>query len=260
MSVPARHGEIERQRVLRAVEGLVVDLARLDPLDVRAQDRLHPALAEQRLRPDLAGGQEALLPGTPSRRRRNPPARTRCSDRSRRPGRAARGCHRACLGIPYGVPLREIYLIFSGAVPSGRCGDAGLTGRSMSVRPPARPARVPGRGVPAAVWTARRTGSGRRASRFAAAGGARGRTGSRTRSTPAGGGRGGSRRAAGAVRCAGCCSAPGRWPGRNSLADRTSSSTAWGSGWSRSLRPPQGQVAGEQVAGDHAGQVDRVFG
>ena len=57
-----QHGEIEGQGIAGTVQGLVVDLARFDPLDVSAQDRLHPALAEQRLGPDLAGGQEALLP------------------------------------------------------------------------------------------------------------------------------------------------------------------------------------------------------
>ena len=56
-----QHGEVEGKGVVPAVEGLVVDLARLDPLDVRAQDGLDPALTEQRLGPDLAGGQVSLL-------------------------------------------------------------------------------------------------------------------------------------------------------------------------------------------------------
>ena len=40
------------------------------------------------------------------------PRSTRCSDRSRRPGRPPAGAIERTSGIPHGVPLREIYLIF----------------------------------------------------------------------------------------------------------------------------------------------------
>ena len=56
-----QHREVERQALVRAVEGLVEELALLDPLDVGAEDRADAALTEQRLGPGLAGGQEAAL-------------------------------------------------------------------------------------------------------------------------------------------------------------------------------------------------------
>lgn len=44
-----------------AVEGFVVHLARLDLLDMSTEDGFDATLAEQRCRPDLAAGLEALL-------------------------------------------------------------------------------------------------------------------------------------------------------------------------------------------------------
>jgi hypothetical protein len=56
-----QHREVERQALVRAVEGLVVELALLDPLDMGAENRAHAALTEERLGPRLAGGQETAL-------------------------------------------------------------------------------------------------------------------------------------------------------------------------------------------------------
>ena len=112
MSVPARHGEIERQRVLRAVEGLVVDLARLDPLDVARRIAFTP---RSRNSDSVQTWLEDRKPCCPEHH----PADAEIPqlvliaqiDHVGQVAPPAGAIEPAC-GIPYGVPLWEIYLIF----------------------------------------------------------------------------------------------------------------------------------------------------